>query len=93
MQLGRYLWGFACGGSRLSLPSRTVLGKSRLSLEIPKQTRDQIDDIVKRSGASSLTEVIRRALALYDLVLEHKAENGTLVLRHKDGREEVLRLI
>jgi metal-responsive CopG/Arc/MetJ family transcriptional regulator len=70
-----------------------VLGKSRLSLEVPKETRDQIDDIVKRSGAASLTEVIRRALALYDLVLEHEHEDGKIVLRYKDGREEVIRLI
>jgi hypothetical protein len=40
-----------------------------------------------------LTEVIRRALALYDLVLEHSSEEGKIVLRHKDGREEVLRII
>ena len=60
---------------------------------MPAKTRDQLTDIVKRSGASSLTEVIRRALALYDLVLEHNSDKGTLVLRHKDGREEVLRII
>jgi hypothetical protein len=52
-----------------------------------------LTDIVQRSGAASLTEVIRHALALYDLVLEHNADNGKLVLRHKDGREEVLRII
>lgn len=69
-----------------------MLEKTRLSLEVPKKTRDQIDDLVTRSGASSLTEVIRRALALYDLVLEHKDEEGTVVLRHKDGREEVIHL-
>lgn len=67
--------------------------KARLTLEVPAKTRDQLTDIVERSGASSLTEVIRRALALYDLVLEHNSEKGTLVLRHKDGREEVLRII
>ena len=66
--------------------------KTRLNLEVPK-SRDQLDDLIARSGASSLTEVIRRALAIYDLVLEHSAEEGKIVLRHKDGREEVIRLI
>lgn len=66
--------------------------KTRLNLEVPK-SRDQLDELVTRSGASSLTEVIRRALALYDLVLEHSAEEGKIVLRHKDGHEEVLRII
>ena len=67
--------------------------KARLTLEVPAKTRDQLSDIVRRSGAASLTEVIRRALALYDLILEHNSDDGTLVLRHKDGREEVLRII
>jgi hypothetical protein len=67
--------------------------KARLTIEVPAKTRDQLTDIVQRSGASSLTEVIRRALALYDLILEHNSDDGKLVLRHKDGREEVLRII
>jgi hypothetical protein len=67
--------------------------KARLTIEVPAKTRDQLTDIVERSGASSLTEVIRRALALYDLILEHNADDGKLVLRHKNGREEVLRII
>jgi hypothetical protein len=67
--------------------------KARLTLEVPAKTRDQLTDIVERSGASSLTEVIRRALALYDLILEHNADDGKLVLRHKNGREEVVRII
>jgi hypothetical protein len=66
--------------------------KTRLNLEVP-QSRTELDQLVVRSGASSLTEVIRRALALYDLVLEHSEEDGKMVLRHKDGREEVLRII
>jgi hypothetical protein len=83
----------AYGAQRNSPRQNAVLEKTRLSLEVPKKTRDQINDLVGRSGASSLTEVVRRALALYDLVLEHEHEDGKIVLRHKDGREEVIRLI
>lgn len=67
--------------------------KKRLTLEVPTKTRDQIDDILKRSGAASLTEVIRRAMALYDLVLEHQAAGGKLVLRHEEGGDEVVHII
>jgi hypothetical protein len=67
--------------------------KSRLNFEVPKKVRDQLDDLVKRSAASSFTEVVRRALALYDLVLEHSANGGDLVLRDKTGREQTVKLL
>ena len=80
-------------GGWLNLPNvSSDPNKTRLNLEVPR-SRDQLNELVVRSGASSLTEVIRRALALYDLVLEHSEEDGKMVLRHKDGREEVLRII
>jgi hypothetical protein len=41
----------------------------------------------------SLTEVIRRALSLYDIVVEHTGEGGKVVFRFPDGEEETLRLI
>lgn len=48
---------------------------------------------VEVTGAVSLTEVIRRALSLYDVVVEHTGEGGKVVFRHRDGEEETLRLI
>jgi len=67
--------------------------KARLSFEVPKKVQEQLRDITDRSGATSFTEVIRRALALYDLVLEHREDDGKVVLRYKDGTEETLRII
>lgn len=65
----------------------------RLNIAIPPFVKDQLDSIVDRSGASSVTEVIRRSVALYDLVLEHISEDGTLVFRNSDGTEEVLKIL
>ncbi len=67
--------------------------KTRLSFEMPTAVRDQLDELVKRSRAGSMSEVVRKAIALYELVLEHEAEKGRLVFRHADGSEEVLRVI
>jgi hypothetical protein len=71
----------------------TIPEKARLSFEVPKKVRDQLDDLVSRSSASSFTEVVRKALALYDLVLEHSSEGGDVVLRDKNGREEIVKLL
>ena len=67
--------------------------KSRLNLDVPNEVRSQLDDLVARSTCSTLTDVVRRSLALYDLVLEHTHEGGKVVFRHEDGSEEVLRIL
>jgi len=40
-----------------------------------------------------MTEVIRRALAVYDLVVEQQAEGGSIIFKHADGTQETLRIL
>ena len=68
-------------------------GKVRLNLEVPKKLRNQLDDLVARSDATNLTEVVRRSLALYDLFLEHSSDGGDVLFRYPDGTSEVLRIL
>ena len=56
-------------------------------------SRNLIKDLQKRSDATSLAEVFRKALAIYDLVLDHTQDGGKVVLESADGGREVLRLI
>lgn len=65
----------------------------RLTLDVPAKVRTKLDELAETSGATSSAEVIRRALSLYSLALEHTAEGGRLVFRNPDGAEEVLRLL
>ncbi|HEY3898252.1 MAG TPA: hypothetical protein VGM54_06550 [Chthoniobacter sp.] len=65
----------------------------RLSLDVTPKVREQLDLLEARTEAGSITEVIRRALALYDLVVEHQQEGGKLIFRHADGEEESLRML
>ena len=67
--------------------------KVRLNLELSRPVHEQMQALQKRSDASSLTEVIRRALALYDVVTEHLSGGGQVVLRREDGEEEKLRIL
>lgn len=61
----------------------------RFHLVMPSKTRDRIDALQKRTGASSMTEVIRYALALYDLVSKETIEEGKeLVVRDPKTQEE-----
>jgi hypothetical protein len=49
--------------------------------------------VQQRSHAASLTEVLRRSLALYDLVTEHIVDGGEIVLVDGDGNKEKLRIL
>jgi hypothetical protein len=67
--------------------------KIRLNLEIPVHVRESLDALQERSHASSLTEVIRKALALLDLYLEQRESGGQVIFRSKKGTDEVLKVL
>jgi len=62
----------------------------RLNLEFPAQIYEQMQTVQQRSNAASLTEVLRRSLALYDMLTEHVRRGGGIVLVDRDGKEEKL---
>ena len=64
--------------------------RGRLSLDLNTDAKNAIENLRERTGAPSITELIRRSLALYDVVSEHKAAGGSLVFKYPDGREERL---
>jgi len=66
--------------------------KVRLNLELTPAVSDRLEHIMEVSGAHSRTEVLRRALSLYDILLSRTSSQSTatLLLRYPDGKEEVL---
>ncbi|KKK68641.1 hypothetical protein LCGC14_2942010, partial [marine sediment metagenome] len=47
---------------------------------MPEKTKQIIDDLQVRTGAGSMTEVIRRALALLDVVSAEQEKGGELFI-------------
>ena len=75
--------------SRRPAPSRPE--KRRLSLNISDAVNDRLESLRDRTDADSLTEVIRRSLAVYDYLWTEAEENDAeLVLRFADGSEKYL---
>jgi hypothetical protein len=62
--------------------------KYRFNLELTKGAKDQLEELQRRTEAASLTEVIRKALAVYDALQQHTATDWELVLRHKEKKTE-----
>ena len=65
----------------------------RLNLEFPPPIHQQMQVVQERSNASSITETLRRSIALYDLITEHVSEGGQVILRDANGEEEKLRIL
>ena len=53
----------------------------RIHLLVSPETKALVDSLQERTGAGSMTEVIRRALSLYDRVSRKMAEGKELILR------------
>ncbi|HVK71265.1 MAG TPA: ribbon-helix-helix protein, CopG family [Polyangium sp.] len=63
-------------------------GPVRLELELPERVRARLEELRAMNGADSLTEVVRRALATYDVLLTATRNRGnTIVQRSHDGAE------
>lgn len=74
-------------------PKKNSAERVRLNLEFPPQIYEQMLAVQQRSNAASLTEVLRRSLALYDLITEHVGEGGEIELVGADGTKEKLRIL
>jgi hypothetical protein len=61
--------------------------KARLTLDLLQPVRDRLEDLRRQTQADTLTEVIRRALAVYDFLWTEKAKGSRLVVKDPKGQE------
>jgi hypothetical protein len=54
---------------------------------MPPETKELLDSLQNRTGASSVTETIRRAIALLDAVSKEKEKGGELYVHRANGTE------
>lgn len=62
---------------------------SQISIDLDAKASKVVDDLMARSGGISPVELIRRSLALYNAVLTALANEDAVIVRHKDGTEEL----
>lgn len=60
--------------------------KTRLNLEMTKDVRDRLEALRDAIGADSLGEVVRTALAAYELLFHETQSGGQVVIRSRDGK-------
>ena len=60
-----------------------------LHIDITQEAKDKLDDLQKRSGSASTLEVIRKAIALYDLAITHKSQGSQFFVKENESYQEV----
>jgi len=67
--------------------------RKRITLEIPATARNQMDELMTSTNATSVAEVVRRAIVLYDMVTTHQRSGGAVLLKYPDHVVETLRIL
>lgn len=65
----------------------------RLNLEVSPHVRERLERLREDTEAESLTEVIRRALAVYESLAEVAGSTKRIIIRDKNGDERELLLV
>ena len=60
-----------------------------MNLEMPPRIREKLQKLSDESGAS-LSEVVRRSLAVYELLWSETEAGGTIVVRNGKKEKEVV---
>jgi hypothetical protein len=63
---------------------------SRLTLEMASSVRKRLEHLRDRTEADSLVEVIRRALAIYDVLWDAKIKGDKVIIETAKGPRELL---
>lgn len=64
----------------------------RINLEISPTAKQRIQRLREVTDAHSLSEVVRRALATYDTLVQERSRGGRIVVVLEDGSEKELLL-
>jgi predicted transcriptional regulator len=62
---------------------------SRMTLELPPRARERLESLSERTD-QSLSEVIRRALATYDLLFTEMKKGNSVIIRGTEGEREII---
>jgi hypothetical protein len=67
--------------------------KARLHLAMPLKTKELLDDLQVRTGSASMTETIKRALALLNVVSQEQEKGGELFIHRSSGEQVPIHIL
>lgn len=74
--------------------ARGTSGNSiRLNLVVSPRVKERMLRLQGWADADSMSEVVRRALAVYEIIMKAIANDSEIIIRGRDGSEEKLRVV
>lgn len=67
-----------------------VVHKNRINFEFPDETMDRLNRLIEMSDSGSRTEVVKKALKVFEILLTTKVEEDRIILKLKDGNQREL---
>ena len=58
--------------------------KTRLNLAISASVREKMEELRIQTGAESLTEVVRRSIDVFEMIIKEQAEGNHIQIQRKD---------
>lgn len=65
----------------------------RLNLTLDSDAKNELEKLKIKTHKSSSVDVLRAALTIYRVIVEHQEEGGRVVFRNSDDTEETLFLV
>lgn len=62
-------------------------------MDLPESLRHRLENLQEQTDADSLSEVMRRALAVYDFLWQEKSKGSATIVKDEDGKERELVLM
>lgn len=65
----------------------------RLNLAVTPRVKARLEDLLRRTEAESITEVVRRSLAIYEHLVDITSKGGKVILESDSGEQRELQLV
>ncbi len=67
--------------------------KVRLNLDMPEAVKERLEVLRDDTQADSMSEVVRRALAIYELISREAALGSKFIVKSSDGTERHVEIL
>jgi len=67
--------------------------KHRLNIALGRSFKEKMDGVVERDGLGTITNLIRRSLSLYMLIMDNQIRGGKMIMKGRDGKQQTIRIL
>lgn len=72
----------------MARPKRTQKTETvRMTVYMNQLVKDRIDGLVSLTGSNGVPEMLRKAMAIYEMIVDNHINGGQVILRSQNGND------